>query len=564
MASSKQPFTLRSILEKDKLNGTNYADWIRNLRIVLRAEKKEEYLDTPLPDEPADDASAAVKNAYKKACDADLEISCLMLACMESDLQMQFDNNHSANDMIVALEDMFQTQARTERFNVSKALAETKLAEGAAVGPHVIKMVGYTQRLEKLGFPIGPELATDFIFSSLPPSNGNFISNYHMHGAEKGLNELCGMLKTAEANIKKQVGGQVLAVQNKPNFKRKKGWGKKKGKAKDEISKPAPPAPKAGPPADAKCFHCGKNGHWKRNCKLYLASLEKDGGSKGTPAHTLVVYVTDIFLANSYINSWVFDTGSVAHICNTMQGMIRSRSVKKGEVDFRVGNNARVAALNVGTMQLHLPSGFIMELNNCYFVPSLSRNILSPSCLMKDGYSFASKDNGCVISKNDMFVALVSIVNGLFILNLDDAPVCNVNAKRPRLNELSPTYMWHCRLGHISENRMKRLHDDGLLTSFDFESYETCEACLLDKMTKTPFSGFPERASDLLELVHSDVCGPMSTTARGGFQYFITFTDDFSRYGYVYLMKHKSETFEKFKEFQNEVENQRGKKIKAL
>ena len=111
---------------------------------------------------------------------------------------------------------------------------------------------------------------------------------------------------------------------------------------------------------------------------------------------------------------------------------------------------------------------------------------------------------------------------------------------------------------------MKKLHSDGLLTSFDFESYETCEACLLGKMTKTPFSGFPERASDLLELIHTDVCGPMSTTARGGFQYFITFTDDFSRYGYVYLMRHKSETFEKFREFQNEVENQRDKKIKAL
>ena len=56
----------------------------------------------------------------------------------------------------------------------------------------------------------------------------------------------------------------------------------------------------------------------------------------------------------------------------------------------------------------------------------------------------------------------------------------------------------------------------------------------------------------------------MSSIARGGFQYFITFTDDLSRYGYVYLMRNKSETFEKFKEFQNEVENQRGKKIKAL
>ena len=244
--------------------------------------------------------------------------------------------------------------------------------------------------------------------------------------------------------------------------------------------------------------------------------------------------------------------------------MIRSRSVKRGEVDFRVGNNARVAALTVGTMQLHLPSGFILELNNCYLVPSMSRNIMSPSCLMKDGYSFVSENNGCVISKNGMFVAFASIMNGLFILNLDDAPICNISAKRPRPNDLSPTYMWHCRLGHISENRMKKLHSDGLLTSFDFESYETCEACLLGKMTKAPFTGLPERTLDLLELIHTDVCGPMSTTARGGFQYFITFTDDFSRYGYVYLMKHKSESLEKFKEFQNEVENQRGKKIKAL
>ncbi|CAD6265836.1 unnamed protein product [Miscanthus lutarioriparius] len=222
MAPSNQPFTLRSILEKDKLNGTNYADWISNLRIVLRAEKKEEILDTPLPQEHADNAPATEKNAYKKACDADLEVSCLMLACMEPDLQLQFDNNHAAHDMIVALNDMFQTQARTERFNVSKAFAETKLAEGAAVGPHVIKTVGYTQRLEKLGFPIGPELATNFILVSLPPSYGNFIANYHMHGAEKGLNELCGMLKTAEADIKKGAGSShVMAVQNKPKFKKK-------------------------------------------------------------------------------------------------------------------------------------------------------------------------------------------------------------------------------------------------------------------------------------------------------------------------------------------------------
>ena len=88
MAPNNQPFTLRSVLEKDKLNGTNYADWIRNLRIVLRAEKKEEILDAPLPEEPDENTPAAERNAYRRACDADLEVGCLMLACMEPELQM--------------------------------------------------------------------------------------------------------------------------------------------------------------------------------------------------------------------------------------------------------------------------------------------------------------------------------------------------------------------------------------------------------------------------------------------------------------------------------------------
>jgi hypothetical protein len=439
MAPSKE-FYLRTILEKDKLNGTNYTDWIRNLRIIPKAEKKEEVLHTPLPEEPDENATLAEKNAYK-TWDVDLEVGCLILTCMEPDLQMQFESLH-VHDMVVALKDMFATQARTERFNVSKAFVECKLAEGAPVGPHVIKTVGYVQRLEKLGFPLGKELSTDFILTSLPPSYGNFISNYHMHGAEKGLNELCGMLKTAESDIKKGAGNShVMAIQNKPTFKRKGNSWKKKGKVKDKIPMPNQ-APKASPTVNTECFHCKKIGHWKRNCKLYLAFL-KNKGSKGTSTSgTLHVYVTNrIFLADTVINSWVFDTRSVAHICNSIQGMIRSRSVERGEVDFRVGNNTRVAALTVGTTQLHLPSGFIMELNNCYFVPSLSRNILSPSCLMKDGYSFLSENSGCVISKDNMFVACASIVNDLFVLNLDDSPICNTSAKRSRPNDLSPTYI---------------------------------------------------------------------------------------------------------------------------
>ena len=82
--------------------------------------------------------------------------------------------------------------------------------------------------------------------------------------------------------------------------------------------------------------------------------------------------------------------------------------------------------------------------------------------------------------------------------------------KRCKVDNDSATYLWHCRLGHIGVKRMKKLHTDGFLESFDYESFDTCEPCLMGKMTKTPFSGTIERANDLLEIIHTDVCGPMS------------------------------------------------------
>ena len=103
------------------------------------------------------------------------------------------------------------------------------------------------------------------------------------------------------------------------------------------------------------------------------------------------------------------------------------------------------------------------------------------------------------------------------MLDLDrsDTHIHNNKAKRCKVNNDSATYLWHCHLGHIGVKRMKKLHTDGLLESLDYESFDTCEPCLMGKMTKTPFSGTMERANDLLEIIHTDVCGPMSVQARG-------------------------------------------------
>ena len=274
--TASNTFNLRSILEKEKLSGTNFIDWYRNLRIVLKQEKKEYVLELPYPDDLPENATATQKREYEKHTNDAVDVSCLMLATMSSELQKQYENA-DAHNMIEGLRGMFENQARSERYNISKSLFACRLAENGSVSPHVIKMIGYIENLEKLGAALHPDLATDVILQSLPASYEPFILNFQMNSLEKTLAELHGMLKTAEASIKKSGPSQVNLVQ-KDSKKRKR---KTKAKATDQISstKPKPAAaPKPKPAGSDPCFHCKKPGHWKRNCKLYLEEPKKKGG----------------------------------------------------------------------------------------------------------------------------------------------------------------------------------------------------------------------------------------------------------------------------------------------
>src|SRR3954471_13889401 len=103
---------------------------------------------------------------------------------------------------------------------------------------------------------------------------------------------------------------------------------------------------------------------------------------------------------------------------------------------MRVGNGSKVDVIAVGTLPLHLPLGLVFNLNNCYLVPVLSMNIISRSCLLRDGYSFKSLNKGCSIFMSNIFYGHAPDVNGLFLLDLDsstshihnnDAKICKMN-----------------------------------------------------------------------------------------------------------------------------------------
>ncbi|KAK8985826.1 hypothetical protein V6N11_047319 [Hibiscus sabdariffa] len=190
---------------------------------------------------------------------------------MSSELQKQHEDMN-AYDMIQNLKEIYEGQARRERYETSKTLFQCKMSERSPVGAHLIKM-GYIETLEKLRFPLKNELATSVILQSLPDSFKPFVLNFNMNEINKTLPQLLGMLRTIESDLKKNGSKSILMVREA------KGKGKKKAKSKSNgKSKPKgydALKPEGGISKERKCFHCDKAGHWKRNCPLYLEEVKK-------------------------------------------------------------------------------------------------------------------------------------------------------------------------------------------------------------------------------------------------------------------------------------------------
>ncbi|WRX27659.1 zinc finger protein [Theobroma cacao] len=178
--------------------------------------------------------------------------------------------------MILHLRELFAKEGRTERYEIFKELFRCKMVEGSSIRPYVRKMNGLIERLGQLGLAMAHELSIDLVLQSLPDSFSQFVLNFHMNRLEGTLPELLNMLATAERSIKKDKGSLLLVSSSKAHTKQQKKKAQKGKKVKSHNEKDL--KPKGGVKKDKEtdiCHHCGKLGHWRRNCKNYLAIVSK-------------------------------------------------------------------------------------------------------------------------------------------------------------------------------------------------------------------------------------------------------------------------------------------------
>ncbi|GJW96663.1 retrotransposon protein, putative, ty1-copia subclass [Tanacetum coccineum] len=221
----------RSMFEREKLSGNNFNDWFRQLKLVLRVEKKMYVIEQPLPAAPAADSAANVLAEWNAIYDAYNE-----------------------------LKSIFEKQAGVERFDLIQTIHACKQEEGKPVVAYVLQMKGYVDQLERLGYMQPQDLIVGFILNGLTKDFAGFVRNYNMH------------------NMGRTIGGKIQ--KSKKKSLKAKGKGKANGKENGKqvyIPKPKNPKPSAKehPAKDDTCHHYKEVGHWKRNCPIYLAKLLK-------------------------------------------------------------------------------------------------------------------------------------------------------------------------------------------------------------------------------------------------------------------------------------------------
>ena len=212
------------------------------------------------------------------------------------------------------------------------------------------------------------------------------------------------------------------------------------------------------------------------------------------------------------------------------------------------------------------------EMSSVLYVPKLACNLFSVRAVTQKGLVVQFGHSCCWIKDSSgRVVGKGKLTNRMYQL------ICETEMHEASLAEehqadkdvmSSQMSLWHQRLGHLNESQLIQAVKKGHIKGVDISktnNLDFCEGCVEGKMSRKPFkSEGGIKTTRKLQLVHSDVCGPMQQQSFRGSRYFVTFIDDYTKVVKVYLMKHKSEVLEKFKEFEAAATNEAGCRIGTL
>ena len=457
----------------------------------------------------------------------------------------------------------------TQVVRLNRKFYAASMEEGADLMQHITAMTSLAEQLRELEEEISSRKFATMILGSLPESYDNFVSSLNARTADElNWDNIKGPLieeymKRKDKRDQQHSSNDALFTEkrkfpsrgrNTGNYSRNYqagGQGRPGLRSRDSYDNTRAGRNDREKPRGPKCHKCKQFGHVVKNCpqnkkrgESYIA--DTDAITEEIKTRTIEDQLEEIALPAStrceLTNGWYVDSGATRH-------MTFQKNLLLDFVEFNkpsricVGDNRVISATGEGKVKIPCIDGankMVLTLEKVLFVPDHTKNLLSVSCIAKNGGVLKFVEQRCIASKEGKNITIGNIVDGkLYRVNTPEF----ANVANPSTPDLG---VWHCRFGHLNHDYVNQLAKKQLANGMKYSDVsfdKECEACALGKMHKLPSpKQNMSRASKPLELIHTNVCGPMNVDSIGGSRYMLTFTDDYSRYTTVYFITSKSET----------------------
>ena len=526
------------------LKGTNYPSWKIQCRMALIREGLWGIVaGTERPPNEATEADQYAKYMSRR----DRALATIVLVIDPSLLYLIGDPEDPAV-VWTKLSGQFQKKTWANKLSLRKRLFTMKLSDSGSMREYIRKMTEIFDELAVVAEPVSEEDKVVYLLAGLPESYDVLVT-----ALESGSDTVPALESVTERLLREEH--------------------KLKDREEADDSKKLLVAKGRRP---LTCHYCKKPGHFKKDCWKFAQAqgTEKSGKHKNPSRQSKrehqssqdAMVISNALVAKSR-NDWIVDSGATSHMCNNRNMFVELSQLGSGEkVTLGDGSSLDVAGEGTVDMDMILRDGTRRgcALKKVLYVPELAYNLISVVRAGEAGKTVCFDELGCEF-RNDRgdTIALGVRQGSLYYLKFAMKSQNSASVAQSENKER----LWHRRFGHLNEQSMEKLVKKQLVSQLDYDTsgdVGVCEACIGGKQCKSSFKPSKTVTSMPLELVHSDVCGKMGRKSMGGAEYFLTLLDDKTHYAWVYPLKTKGQAFERFKQWQAEVENLTGQRVKTL
>lgn len=551
----------QNLLSIPKFDG-DYDHWSMLMENLLRSKEWRHLIDPSYGEaEAGTTETEAQRSARADLKLKDLKVKNYLFAAIDKSILKTILQKETARQLWESMRRKYQGSARVQRSQLQALRREfevLEMMESETITEYFARVMLIANNMRNNGEILKDTQIVEKILRTLTER-----FNYIVVSIEKAndidcltVDELQSTLVVHEQKFRRKAKEeeQVLKVAHEERNIRGRGRGmigssRGRGRWRQPVNK-----------AMIECFRCHKLGHFQYECpewekKANVIEFDED------EELLLMAYIKEHKETRDEI--WFLDSGCSNHMSGNRLWF--SDLDENFRQNVKLGNDSRITVMGKGSVRMQV-NGIIQVISNVYYIPELKNNLLSIGQLQEKGLTVLIQNGICKVYHPRKGVIMHSDMSGnrmFYFL----AGMVSKSPKCMQIQSADESHLWHCRFGHLSYKGLRTLSHNGMVEGLPTikTPQKLCSNCLVGKQQR---ESFPKKSlwksANKLQLVHSDICGPITPTSNSNKRYILSFIDDFTRKTWIYLLSQKSETLAAFKSFKASVEKEAGANILCL